>query len=464
MGEKKKFPKPIIQNCIVAGSTVALFAISFHYIPLYDFSWRIVFIFIGLGVLFGFLSGLERMRYYRLQSEKDAMQASFGQMQFSLKRSAHQYRRLIDNLSDAIFQTNEHGRFVYFNQALMLMTGYSAVELKQMRLSNIQLRNPDQSNAETSILDNNIHRHTESWKNKSGVVFTVEINTRTIQSANRIYELHVARDVSERRESEQSNVLLKEIQHWHYGRIREESEFRHRFYRQVQNTLNGFSTLLSQYMKEYPRKDDQANQVLTDWKKTRNLLQLFISKNNRDMVARMTFWDVNEILLQELSYLKSSMDTGNVSIQVQFGANLLKTRMSGNDLTLAFGLLLRSVCYAIIDAGGGQLRVISNMTADSLYVEFVASKAKNYHLHFVKTLQMAADEPIIQLPKPDELPRILFSYMNLYYDSAVDKGKLMIKVRLPFERKILEQQPPVQPEKETKAKPPPNKSNDYVVL
>ena len=464
MGDKTSFPKPLIQNTFVAGVTVAVFAIAFHYIPLYDFSWRIVFIFIALGMLFGFLTGLERMRYYKLQSEKDAMQASFGQIQFSLKRSAHQYKRLMDNLSDAIFQTNEQGRFVYFNQALILMTGYSAIELKQMRLSNIQLKNPDRSHEETSILDNTIHRHKESWKNKSGAVFTVEINTRMIQSANRIYELHVARDISKKRDVEQDdNALLKEIQHWQYGRIREESEFRKRFYRQIQNTFSGFSTLLTQYMKEYPRKDDQANQVLTDWKRTRNLLQLFISKNNRDMVSRLTFWDVNEVLLQELSYLKSSMNTEKVSIQVQFGANLLKTRMSGNHLTLAFGLLLRSLCQAIIYAGGGQLRVISNMTADSLYVEFLASKVKNYHTNFVKSLQMAADEPIIQLPKPKELPQLLFSYMDLHYDSAIENGKLLIKVRLPFERKIFEQQLPTPPKQDHPSEPP-AKPKDYVVL
>ena len=461
MGENRHFPKAIIQNTLVASSTVAVFAIAFHFLPLYDFSWRIVIIFITVGAFFGFLTGLERVRYYKLQSEKDAMQASFGQIEFSLKRSAHQYRRLLDNLSDAIFQTNEQGRFVYFNQALVLITGYSSGELKQMKLSNIQLENSEHSREETSILDNSIYRHKESWKNKTGTVFTVEINTRTIQSAKRAYELHVARDVSKGGSETDENALLKEIQHWQYGRIREESQFRHRFYRQMQNTLNGFSALLAQYMKEHPRKDDQANKVLTDWKRTRNLLQLFIAKNNRDMVSRLTFWDVNEILLQELSYLKSSMDTEKVQIQVQFGSNLIKTRMAGNHLTLAFGMLLRALCQAIIEAGGGQLRVVSNMTADSLFVEFHASKVKEYHQHFMKTLQMTSEDPVVSLPNPKELPQLLFSYMNLHYDSLQENNSLIVKVRLPFERKILEQQPP--PPKNEKGPERP-RSNDYVVL
>ncbi|MFC1569064.1 PAS domain S-box protein [bacterium] len=462
MGEHKNFPRAIVlQNTAVAGALVAVLGTIFHFIPLYDFSWTGVGIFTFVGLVFGLLSGLERVRLYKLESEKDAMQASFGQIQFSLKKSTHQYKTLLDNLSDAVFQTNEQGRFVYFNQSLVLMTGYSAAELKQMRLSNIQLKNPDSSREETSILDNTIYRHKESWKNKTGSTFTVEINTRMIQSAKRVYELHVARDISKREDATDSNALLKEIQHWQYGRIQEESQFRHRFFRQMQNTLNGFSSLLAQFMKEHPRTDDKANQVLTDWKRTRNLLQLFIAKNNRDMVSRITFWDVNEILLQELSYLKSSMDTEKVSIQVQFGSNLLKTRVAGNDLTLAFGLLLRSLCKAIIDAGGGQLRVVSNMTADSLFVEFHTSKVKNYEQHFAKTLQMTSEEPVVQLPKTKELPQLLFSYMNLSYDSVQDNNSLIVKVRLPFERKVLEQQPP--PPKKDKGPEPP-KSRDYVVL
>ena len=56
MGEKPtNFPKAVIQNTLVASAVVAVFALIFHYVPLYDFSWQIVIIFIGVGAFFGFL-------------------------------------------------------------------------------------------------------------------------------------------------------------------------------------------------------------------------------------------------------------------------------------------------------------------------------------------------------------------------------------------------------------------------
>ncbi|MBN1779802.1 PAS domain S-box protein [bacterium] len=460
MGEKNNFSKYIFQNTIVSVILVSLFGVGFHYIPVYSFSWTVVGLFVLVGAIFGFLTGMERVRYLKLQSEKEAMQASFGQIEFTLKRSAHQYRVLLDNLTDAVYQVNEQGRFVYFNQAMSLLTGYAGRELKNMQIGQIQLKNENAPMQDTSMLDNNAYRHREQWKCKDSRIRTVEISTRMLQSVNRVYELNVARD-SKPSEERPDNNKIKELQSWLYGKIREEAHFRNRFYNQVLVTLNGFSNLLTQKLKDFSTQDEQVNKVLTDWKRTRNLLQLFISKNNRDKQARQSFWDLNEVLLQELSYLKTSMDTDKISIQIQFGSNLVKAKAAGNDLTLALGILLRSVCASIIDAGGGQLRVSTNMTADSLFVQLNTSKSRNFNVHFSNSLQLAEGTPLYPLPKSGNLPQLLFSQMNMHFDSDREGDGLQIKVRLPFERKVLEQQvkPPT---RDNNAEPP--KQRDFVIL
>jgi PAS domain S-box-containing protein len=463
MGEKPtNFPKAVIQNTLVASAVVAVFALIFHYVPLYDFSWQIVIIFIGVGAFFGFLTGLERVRFDKLRVEKDAMQASFGQIEFSLKRSAHQLRVLLDNLSDAVYQTNEQGRFVYFNQGMVSLTGYNAKELKQSTLTAIQMKRPVTTKENTSLLDNNIYRHVETWKHSDGHEFQVEINTKMVQSGNRLYELHIARYRVGEGENGVDNSWVKEIQHWQYGRIREESQFRDQLFGQLQNTLNGLSTLLTRHLESGMQADAETSKVLADWKRTRNLLQLFISKNNRDKNIRQSFWDLNEILLQELSYLKISMPTDNISIQVQFGSNLLKVKAAGNDLTLALGILLRALCLAISEGGGGKLQVISNMTTESLFAEFHATNSKNFTGHFAQALQMSSANSIVDLPQHKDLPQIFFNYLRLHFDSMEEKDKIVVKLRLPFERQSFDSQPPRPPTRGSSAGP--QKTRDYVVL
>ena len=463
MGEKRNyFPKAVVQNTLVASFVVAVFALVFHYVPLYDFSWQIVIIFIGVGAFFGFLTGLERVRYDKLRLEKDAMQASFGQIEFSLKRSAHQLRVLLDNLSDAVYQTNEQGRFVYFNQALLLLTGFNIKELKQKTINTIQIKRSSSVKENAALLDNNIYRHIETWKHRDGHEFQVEINTKMIQSGNRLYELHIARYRVGEDKNGVDNSWVKEIQHWQYGRIREESQFRDRLFGQVQSTLNGFSTLLTRHLESGMQADAETGKVLSEWKRTRNLLQLFISKNNRDKNIRQSYWDLNEILLQELSYLKISMPTDKISIQVQFGSNLLKVKAAGNDLTLGVGILLRALCLAISEGGGGKLQVISNMTTESLFAEFHASNSKNFPGHFAQALQMSSEGSMVVLPEHKDLPKIFFNYLRFHFDSMEEKDRIVVKLRLPFERQSFDTQPPRPPSRESSAGP--QKTRDYVVL
>jgi hypothetical protein len=131
------------------------------------------------------------------------------------------------------------------------------------------------------------------------------------------------------------------------------------------------------------------------------------------------------------------------------------------DLTLAFSVLLRAVCEAVIDAGGGQLQVFSNMTINSLFIEVQATPVKNYLNHFMCVLQSATMDQMMPFPNPNELPRQFFNSMKISYDAMEDSKMMIIKLKLPFEKKALDVKYGTQP-KNNEQEPP--KSSDYVLL
>ena len=138
---KQRIP-PIYQNLIVGTLAVGIVAYILHLYFLKSQGPLFWGLFLFMGPVIGYLSGRERQRVSALSKEKNALTGSMDKMQAQLKQTSQKYDLMIENLSDAIFLTTEDGRFIFFNKALSLLSGYPSQILKSMRLSQLMIDRP----------------------------------------------------------------------------------------------------------------------------------------------------------------------------------------------------------------------------------------------------------------------------------------------------------------------------------
>jgi two-component system, cell cycle sensor histidine kinase and response regulator CckA len=143
---------------------------------------------------------LTRLLFSHLDRLKAAQLTVNGQQaQLSIKAAQ------IDAAMDPILLIDEQGRLVQFNQALCRITGYGAEELASLRLHDIE---PPEYAAR---IDGNIARLRElghatfesAYRRRDGGVVAVEVHCRIMQSEGRTLILIMARDITQRRRSEE---------------------------------------------------------------------------------------------------------------------------------------------------------------------------------------------------------------------------------------------------------------------
>ncbi|WP_320172137.1 ATP-binding protein [Maridesulfovibrio sp.] len=123
----------------------------------------------------------------------------------TLRQSERRYRRLLSNIADSIYLVNAHGRIVDSNNAARTALGYSEEEFRHMPLDKIekgldmQRWVEDIANAEP---DRKRIRET-SHSRKDGTILPVEISTCVFNEKGERYVLGVARDISERRNTQE---------------------------------------------------------------------------------------------------------------------------------------------------------------------------------------------------------------------------------------------------------------------
>jgi PAS domain S-box-containing protein len=115
---------------------------------------------------------------------------------------------LLDAASDSILLLDSQGEFVYFNNALQVLTGYDRAELKQRGLFSIQPpENGDQIQLNIAMLQERGEAIFEStYLCKSGRVVPIEGHARVVTVNDRSLILSLVRDISERKEIEQRLV------------------------------------------------------------------------------------------------------------------------------------------------------------------------------------------------------------------------------------------------------------------
>jgi len=119
----------------------------------------------------------------------------------------------IDAANDAIMLLDMEGRLVQFNNALCQMTGYSAEELRGRRLHDIK---PPEYAAQIEtnariLLERGEATLESAYRTREGATLPIEVHARTMESDGRRLILSIARDISERKRSEQREQTRLQI-------------------------------------------------------------------------------------------------------------------------------------------------------------------------------------------------------------------------------------------------------------
>ncbi|HEY4743722.1 MAG TPA: PAS domain S-box protein [Desulfuromonadaceae bacterium] len=119
----------------------------------------------------------------------------------------------IDAANDAILLLDMEGRLVQFNNALCQMTGYSAEELRGRRLHDIK---PPEYAAQIEtnariLLERGEATLESAYLTREGATLPIEVHARTMESDGRRLILSIARDISERKRSEQREQTRLQI-------------------------------------------------------------------------------------------------------------------------------------------------------------------------------------------------------------------------------------------------------------
>ncbi len=185
------------------------------------------------------------------------------QAEDALRKSEEKYRALFEMAKDAIFLSDETGKFVDVNQAACKSLGYSREEL--LRLSNreidtdprgyeafLKVRNTP---AKEAIFEVNQRR-------KDGTLLPVEITGKFFEIDGELRSLAIARDITERKAAEER---IKRS-------LREKNVLMHEIHHRVKNNLQVVSSLLS--MQARTTRSKEAIDVLSKSQSRLNTMAL----------------------------------------------------------------------------------------------------------------------------------------------------------------------------------------------
>ncbi len=137
----------------------------------------------------------------QLLEEINKLQAENKELINSKKR----YRTFVENASDAFYISDIQGNLLDVNDAACTALGYTREELLKMNISNIDINFPADKLTEIlgSLELNKSQQVKSEHRRKNGKIFPVEVIIRSFGSKENPLLLSLARDVTERKHSEQ---------------------------------------------------------------------------------------------------------------------------------------------------------------------------------------------------------------------------------------------------------------------
>ncbi len=376
----------VTQNVILGSITGIIVAFNLRLIFLRIGGVELVWIlFCILGPIIGFLSGKERMRLEKLKTEKLHLEKNLGKIQDALNASTKKYRLLVERANDAIFLTSEEGKFLLFNQATCLLSGYDKEELKNMSLSQLANEKDGENKLHKAWLDNGVCRYEESWKNKNGSHTFVDISAKWIQFSNYRLILHIARDIQKKRESDIKN-MAKHIQYYQKNKLMEITQVHHSYNRQVLDLLSNTIHKIHTLKKSHPEFFIHFSPLLNKWEQTQKSLEMIALKNARDLSNSPAQWNLNDTIMQELHCLEFLTDSDQFIAKTTLDPKIPMILGQGKDLSLIFEVVFQSILNALNGSAQKEMHILTRQLDNDIAVDIRTNRSIPFEEHLIKVI------------------------------------------------------------------------------
>lgn len=143
------------------------------------------------------------------------------QMQNELKRREKYFKKLFNNVSDAIYlnKINDDGlpsKYIEANDVACLRLGYSREELREMEVEDINpnLTKEKSKHLTKEVLNNGRVTYETMVKSRDGKVYDVEVDSILLVLDNEKYVLSISSDISQRKKNEEA-LKIREQRYRH---------------------------------------------------------------------------------------------------------------------------------------------------------------------------------------------------------------------------------------------------------
>jgi len=361
--------KPVVQNVILGSVTGVMVGINLRTLFLRvggtDIVWPLFFI---LGPAIGYFSGKERERFEKLKKEKQNLEENLNKIHTDLKSSKQKYRLLVENAGDAIYLTTVRGKFLLFNEATCLLSGYRKHELKTMSMSDLKVNKKGDID-DKSWLDNSFCRYEEKWRNRNGDVITLEVNSKLINFGKHKLLLHVGRDVVSRKELNKEATVL-EIRRLQENRLIEMATVHRVISNEVLNPVSDAIKMLHRLLKDYPEEVQKLTDILSGWGRAKRVIKGLSDKISRDLTKAPAHWKINEVIQQEIDYFNHTTNSKDFTLKTSFSSESATVFGFGRDYSLAFGSVIKAAVGSWSLTEKHEIDVVTRKMNDNVFVEF----------------------------------------------------------------------------------------------
>jgi len=376
----------VAQNMILGSVTGVIVGYNLRLIFLrlggVDLIWILFFI---MGPLIGYFSGKERRRLERLKSEKMNLEKNLDKIQEALNTSEKKYRLLVERANDAIFLTSENGKFLLFNQATCLFSGYTKDELKNMSLSQLEFEKDTKDKLDKAWLDNGICRYEESWRNKNGSIIFLDMSAKWIQFSNYRLILYIARDIQRKKESNMKDKI-KDFQSYQKNKLIEITSIHQGYNKHVLRLVSSTMKKIVDLEKHDPETFQHFSDLLSEWKETQKILEMLSLKNSRDLNTSPIQWNLNDMIMQELYCLELLNDSKDFIARTSLDSKIPMVFGAGQDFSIIFGFIFQAILESINELNEKEIHILTRCMDDEVFVEIRTNKPVRFEENMAKEI------------------------------------------------------------------------------
>jgi PAS domain S-box-containing protein len=137
-------------------------------------------------------------------AREEALRVEQGQELETLRRLAGRNRAILQHAMDGFFVLGEDYRFREVNDAFCRMTGYSAAELRSLKMTDLEVSQPVADVAQATYWRTGLHHFATAHRHKQGHLVQLESCVMALRDGDAKVLVGFARDVTERVRAEQA--------------------------------------------------------------------------------------------------------------------------------------------------------------------------------------------------------------------------------------------------------------------